>query len=137
MQKENDSQSTKANLIMMQFLEEITLTKRYLPTWIRQKAKWLLEGRFVDLEDLMDRSFNYFQVDMRIFKSKKRKDSDIKHLIRYALYIYGIPYEDIGEYTNSDRTNIYHSIEFVENVTSVDKDYKKDLDDFLEYLKKD
>ena len=87
----------------------------------------------MEKEEILLLSFKYFDVTDRIFKNKYR--NDYKHLIRYAMVRYGIPFEEIAEVTNSDRTTTYHSIDFVEKVSSVDKEFKITLDKYLEFLR--
>jgi len=87
----------------------------------------------MEREEILELSYEYFQVTDKIFKPKFR--NDYKHLVRYAMYLNGITNEEIAEVTNTDRTTIYHSIDFIETVSSVDKELKKTLDDYLNFLK--
>ena len=120
---------------MKEFLEELTNTKRRIPVWIRIKAKNLLENTSqVSKEEILELSFEYFKVNDKIFKPKFR--NDYKHMIRFAMVQFGFHPEEIAEVTNTDRTTIYHSIDFVNNVSSVDKGFKETFDKYLDFLKK-
>lgn len=84
-------------------------------------------------EELLELSYQHFGVNEKIFKPWFR--NDYKHLVRYAMSVYGVPFEEIAEITNTDRTTIYHSIDFVEKVSSVDLSLKKTLEKYLDFLK--
>ena len=84
-------------------------------------------------EEILELSYQHFGVNERIFRPRYR--SDYKHLIRYAMSVYGFPLEEIGDITNTDRSTVYHSIDFVEKVSSVDLTFRNVMTKYLDFLK--
>jgi len=123
------------------FLVEITECNS-VPKWIKIKANLILEEKsiskksFLTGEEMLRLGLDYFGVkeDFFIKKNRKRYVVEKKHLIRYALYLNGVSFEDIAKLLYCDRTTTYNSLKYIRDVTSVDTDFRNEVDNFLNFL---
>lgn len=123
------------------FLMEITECHS-IPKWVKIKAQLILQQRsissksFLTGEEMLTLSKEYFGIDQGFFykKGRQRKVVETKHLIRYALYVNGVSFDDIAKLINCDRTTTYNSIKYIREVSSVDIGFRDEVDNFLNYI---
>lgn len=123
------------------FLQEIAESQS-VPKWVQIKASLLLEEKsisnkcFLTGEELLSASIEYFKLPKDFMEDNSRKKTLVekKHLIRYALYLNGLSFEQIAKLINCDRTTTYNSLKFIKDVTSVDADFRNEVDNYLNYL---
>lgn len=123
------------------FLTEIKNCES-VPKWVKIKAKLILEHKsiakktFLTGEEMVSISKEYFGIKEDFFykKDRRRRIVETKHLIRYGLYVNGVSFEDIAKLANCDRTTTYNSIKYIRDVSSVEPDFRNEVDNFLNYL---
>lgn len=122
------------------FLEEICEIPS-VPKWVQIKAKLILEEKdlsktFLTPEEMLNFSSEYFGESNGFFREKSRGRGLVekKHMIRYALHLNGVSFEKIGDLMDCDRTTTYNSIRVIRDVSSVDDDFKNQVDNFLYFL---
>jgi chromosomal replication initiation ATPase DnaA len=126
---------------LFEFLTEI-VNSNSVPRWISLKAKLLLENKELrslsqlTADKIMELTEEYYgqKNDWIWRKNRIRAIMDRKHILRYALFKNGVKKDDIASMVKCDRTTVIHSIYVVEQVSSVDDDFRNKVEDFLLFL---
>ena len=118
------------------FLEELIETNQYVPHWIRVRSRLLLENRKHKAEEILKKSYEFFQTDEKIFtkKDKKQIKAEIRHIIRYGLFTYGFSMKTIAEITFCERTTLYNSFKKVDDYMATDEKFAQEVKDYFKFL---
>ena len=131
------------------FLQQIK-SNNYVPDWIKIKAVYFLKDEISKIDvhsnyqEILDKSFKYFNINEFHYFSRFRNRNlpkfrnlnmiEIKHMIRYALYLHNVPFEKIAQINKCHRTTIYNSLAFIENVSETEPEFSNKLKTYLNYL---